>query len=186
MQFYMSMRYGIKIMSKNFENLILFFLFYILCIASTFGQEDMNNYKLQVAARALVVKEDKLLLVSNEGMFWYTPGGRQNANETLPECVVREVKEETGINVHADEIISVFDFFDKKNAIHKVEVYFATKIKSDIIPTTWQDEDGPVKFVKFFSQKELQNMDNIAPNFLKNINWLKTSTRKIYEGYEVK
>lgn len=146
----------------------------------------MSNYKLQIAARALVVKENKLLLVSNEGDFWYTPGGRLNANETLSDCIVREVKEETGIDIQASEIISVYDFFDRKNNIHKVEVYFITKIKSDIIPKNWKDADGPVKFVRFFSHEELKDMNNIAPGFLKNAMWLKDNPGKVYEGHEVK
>lgn len=173
-------------MNMILKKLIIFFLFHVLCVVNVFGKGDVTNYKLQVAARALVVKENKLLLVSNEGKFWYTPGGRLNANETLSECVVREVKEETGIDVQASEVVSVYDFFDKKDSIHKVEVYFTTKIKSDVIPKNWEDKDGPVKVVKFFSQEELKNMDNIAPSFLKNGMWLKDYTEKVYEGYEVK
>ncbi|XAV88984.1 MAG: NUDIX hydrolase [Candidatus Symbiodolus clandestinus] len=109
-----------------------------------------------------------------------------NANETLSDCIVREVKEETGIDIQASEIASVFDFFDRKNNIHKVEVYFTTKIKSDVIPKNWKDADGPVKFVRFFSYEELKNMNNVAPGFLKNAMWLKDKPGKVYEGHEVK
>ncbi len=173
-------------MTRIVYKLVILSVLNILCAANVYGREGMINYKLQVAARALVVKESKLLLVSNDGELWYTPGGRLNANETLLECVVREVKEETGINVKANEVVSVYDFFDKEDGVHKVEVYFSTQIKSNVIPENWQDKDGPVKFVKFFSQQDLKNMNNIAPAFLKDAAWLKDNIEKIYEGYEVK
>ncbi|BBB57705.1 NUDIX hydrolase (plasmid) [Candidatus Megaera polyxenophila] len=173
-------------MNSFFKKPIIFFLLNILCVVNVLGKDRVKNYKLQVAVRALVVNENKLLLVSNEGNFWYTPGGRLNSNETLPECIVREVKEETGIDIQAKEIVSVYDFFDKKDNIHKVEVYFTTKIKSDVIPKNWKDQDGPIKFIRFFSHEELKHMKNVAPSFLKDGVWLKDKPKKIYEGYEVK
>ena len=173
-------------MKKLFLKLTIFFLLSAIGMTNVFGKENMTNYKLQVATRALVVKNKELLLVSNDGNFWYTPGGRMNADETLSECVVREVKEETGIDIEANEIISVYDFFDRKDSLHKVEIYFTTTIKSSAIPKKWLDQDGPVKFSKFFSLEELGHMKNIAPGFLKEGRWLKHSVAKIYEGFETK
>ncbi|TSJ81094.1 MAG: NUDIX domain-containing protein [Candidatus Cardinium sp.] len=145
----------------------------------------MINYRLRLTARALIVQEEKLLLVSNDGHFWYTPGGGMEASETLPECVIREVKEETGISVQANDVIYVYDFFDTKNHLHKVEIYFTTEITSDCIPKNWSDQDGNVQYVKFFSLEELSRMHNVAPSFLKEGKWLKTNVENIYEGNSV-
>jgi len=59
----------------------------------------MQNYPLRVTARALMVRNNKLLLVSNDAKLWYTPGGHLESGETLSACIIREVKEETGTHV---------------------------------------------------------------------------------------
>ncbi len=151
----------------------------------TIGVYIMKNYTLRLTVRALIVQADKLFLVSNDGHFWYTPGGGIEANETLPECAIREVKEETGISIQVNDVIYVYDFFDIKNELHKVEIYFTTQIKSNRIPKDWSDEGGNVQYVKFFSLEELKHMDNVAPGFLKEGKWLKTNIENIYKGVAV-
>jgi 8-oxo-dGTP pyrophosphatase MutT (NUDIX family) len=54
---------------------------------------------IEVTARALVVGRNRLLMVSDEGEYWYAPGGRLRPGETLLECAAREVAEETGLGV---------------------------------------------------------------------------------------
>lgn len=43
------------------------------------------------------------------GSFWEFPGGKKNSDETFEECVVREVKEETGIDIRVQK-----KFFEMK------------------------------------------------------------------------
>ena len=52
--------------------------------------------------RAVIIHEDKIMSMYRErdGEIYYTfPGGGQEKNETIEECVKREVLEEFGINV---------------------------------------------------------------------------------------
>lgn len=53
--------------------------------------------KIREASRAIIVKDGKILLTHelNTGVFM-TPGGGLEENETLTECCIRELKEETG------------------------------------------------------------------------------------------
>ena len=37
------------------------------------------------------------------GLLWEFPGGKKNPDESFEECVIREVKEEVGIDVRVDE-----------------------------------------------------------------------------------
>lgn len=41
--------------------------------------------------------------------FWEFPGGKQEARETLKECLEREIMEELGIEVHAETPLVVVD-----------------------------------------------------------------------------
>lgn len=68
--------------------------------------ETVNQYgkiysdppeRVRPASRALIIKDGKILLTyeANTGVYM-TPGGGVENGETLEECCVRELKEETG------------------------------------------------------------------------------------------
>ena len=66
--------------------------------------------KFNVASIGLLKKKDKVLLVK-EGKSngkWAFPGGGLEKGEKLRECVQREIKEETGINAEATELIGTY------------------------------------------------------------------------------
>ncbi|WP_419241184.1 NUDIX domain-containing protein [Cardinium endosymbiont of Nabis limbatus] len=126
----------------------------------------MQDYTLRVTARAIIVKNRQLLLVSNDYKTWHTPGGHLEPGEVLPDCIVREVKEETGLDVKPKQIVYVAEFFDKKYNAHKVEIYFATAISVYEPPKDWLDQDGPVKTSQFFDLESLQDI-HVVPLFLK-------------------
>ena len=47
---------------------------------------------------------------------WLVPGGTVELGETLQEAVVREVREETGLDVVPREVVLVFDRIDRDGA----------------------------------------------------------------------
>lgn len=62
---------------------------------------------------ALIFDRDKILLVERgkeplQG-YWSLPGGVLEAGETLEEGVVREVREETGLEVEALGVLEIFE-----------------------------------------------------------------------------
>jgi colanic acid biosynthesis protein WcaH len=65
---------------------------------------------------------------------WWVVGGRVLKNETLEQAVLRKVKQEVGLTVHALEPIGYYEDRFEKNAIqldsplHAVSVVFATVI----------------------------------------------------------
>lgn len=55
-----------------------------------------------VRASAIITKKNKILLIhrkKNGEEYWVFPGGGVEDNETAQEAVIREVKEETNLNV---------------------------------------------------------------------------------------
>ncbi len=65
-------------------------------------------------AVAVVFRGDDLLIdqrpeTSMLGGLWEFPGGKIEANETAAECVVREVKEEIGIDVEVESELATID-----------------------------------------------------------------------------
>lgn len=66
-----------------------------------------------VGVGVVVVKDDAVLLIRRgqpprQGE-WSIPGGRQEWGETVRETALREVREETGLEVELVDLIGVFD-----------------------------------------------------------------------------
>jgi 8-oxo-dGTP diphosphatase len=66
-----------------------------------------------VGVGAVVVQDGKVLLVKRKyeplAGQWSLPGGAVEVGETLEACLVREMLEETGLEVRVGPVIEVFD-----------------------------------------------------------------------------
>lgn len=68
--------------------------------------------------RAAIFENGKILLVRENNGKWSLPGGWVDVNVSVKENVIKEVKEESGLDVTADKIIAVQD-----RAKHNFPVY---------------------------------------------------------------
>ena len=82
---------------------------------------NQQSYKKgpEVAVGAAVFKESKVLLVKRKNPpaqnQWTIPGGRVNTGESLTAAVEREIFEETGIRIKANDAVYVFDVIERSN-----------------------------------------------------------------------
>jgi len=139
----------------------------------------------RIAARGLVVEDDRLLLVSDHGDYWYLPGGRLEGKESLTACVEREIYEETGLIVTAGNLLHVLECFDLEDRLHKIHFYFQTiLLHGTTLSETWCDEDGGVQFRRYFNLAEIKQNPRILPRFLSQGDWCRPSVEavKIYQG----
>ncbi len=77
----------------------------------------MVLYKIAVVVM-VVNEEDKLLLVRNPYRGWEFPGGYVDKEETLKDGAIREVKEESGIEVEVMELLGV-----EQNSLKRTNVF---------------------------------------------------------------
>jgi 8-oxo-dGTP pyrophosphatase MutT (NUDIX family) len=64
-----------------------------------------------VSVKGVVVRDGRVLLLRNDRQEWELPGGRLELGETPPQCVVREITEETGWTVEAGPILDAWMYF---------------------------------------------------------------------------
>lgn len=100
------------------------------------------------SVEAVILKDDKLLFLRRKnnpvkGQWWF-PGGRIRKGETLKEALIREVKEETGLEVIKSELVNVYSrIFDTR---HDISIVYLCNCKEDkIILNT---EHSEYKFFK--------------------------------------
>lgn len=145
----------------------------------------MNSFKgFRIAARGLVQENNKILFVSDEGEFWYLPGGRLEPNETLEDCVEREVYEETGLQVKVGSLLYVVEYLDRKDNIHKIHFIFDTKVIKGTLSENWNDAGGCVQHRRFLGIEEIQQNKKIIPQFLSRFSFdeLFVKKQEVYQG----
>jgi mutator protein MutT len=77
-----------------------------------------------IRATAVLIEKECILLVEQRvteslERRWSLPGGKVEIGETLQECVIREVKEETGLDVAVDRLLYVCDrIMDDRHVVH--------------------------------------------------------------------
>jgi len=76
-------------------------------------------------AGAVILNNDLVALIERfrEGNHYFVfPGGRVNKKETIEEAVVREVLEETGLEVVVDRLLAEIQYRDEKQYYYLVDV----------------------------------------------------------------
>jgi 8-oxo-dGTP diphosphatase len=91
------------------------------------------KYVTLVSTDGIVFDNGKVLLLKRriepfEG-YWVLPGGHLRYKERLEECVVREVKEETGLDTRIIRLVGVYSAPDREPRGHAVSVCYLLKIK---------------------------------------------------------
>lgn len=110
-----------------------------------------------VAAGGLITNDkNEILLVKNPRKGWEYPGGIVESGETLPQGLIREIKEETGVNVEITNIVGIYSNTKKKKGYNGVDevptivnIDFICKyISGDLTPSDESIE------VKWFTKEE--------------------------------
>ena len=139
----------------------------------------------RVAVRALILQDNRLLLVNayagGTSDLWCAPGGGVNAGTSLPENLMREVMEETGLNIHVGDPALVNEFHDPKSGFHQVEVFFRCMLTAGTITDTWQDPERVVTERRFFTRADMAHI-RYKPDSLPDAAW---GTDAIYDPLEV-
>jgi 8-oxo-dGTP diphosphatase len=119
----------------------------------------MSRRPPRIAARALILQEDRLLLVNaypgGTSDLWCAPGGGVEAGQSLPDTLIREVLEETGLTVTVGTPALVNEFHDPASGFHQVEVFFRCRISGGVLSSGWADPEGVVTERRFFARGDL-------------------------------
>jgi ADP-ribose pyrophosphatase YjhB (NUDIX family) len=85
----------------------------------------------RVSVVVLRNNDREILLVKHRKgsrQYWVLPGGRLEYGETFHECAVRELKEETGLEVSVERFLFMSEAIAPDRSRHIVNVYLKAKV----------------------------------------------------------
>ena len=142
---------------------------YIMNLREKVGHRPL----IGVGATTLVFnnKNELLLNLRSDTNTWGIPGGSKELNETLEDCAIRELKEETNINVSDLELITVlsgkeyyFKYPNEDELDCVIALYRVLNYEGEL---HMNDEES--KELKFFSLDNLPELESRAKAIIDKI-----------------
>ena len=135
----------------------------------------MSTRPVRLATRALILQDQRLLLVNawpaaRNSDLWCAPGGGVEPHNSLPDNLIREVHEETGLTVTVGAPALVNEFHAPDHDFHQIDIYFRCTITSGQLSDNWTDPEGIVTQRRFFSQAEIAGI-RYKPDSLPDAAW---------------
>jgi 8-oxo-dGTP pyrophosphatase MutT (NUDIX family) len=126
-----------------------------------------------IAAGGLIFNDKQNLLMIFRRGKWDLPKGKLDKGESIEECAIREVQEETGIqNVKAEKFLGItyhkyFDKYSKQETLKETHWFkmYADGIQP-LIPQTEED----IEIIEWVDKKNIrEKLSNSYPNILEII-----------------
>lgn len=126
----------------------------------------------RLAVRAIIVRDGRLLLVNaypgQKSDLWCAPGGGVHPGASLPDNLIREVHEETGLTIAPGPLALVNEFHDPASGFHQVDLFFRATVTAGQLDEAWRDTEDVVTRRRYFSPAELARI-RLKPDSLPRI-----------------
>lgn len=135
-----------------------------------------QEYIFNVRMTGVLIEDNKILLVQqklSDKRNWSLPGGRLERGETLSQGLIREMKEETGLDVEIIRMLYLCDVAASSNTILHIS-FLLKRVGGDIELPSNEFDENPIHDVRFvpvsklsqygFSEKFIQIIEEGFPN----------------------
>jgi ADP-ribose pyrophosphatase YjhB (NUDIX family) len=141
----------------------------------------------RLAVRAIILHDRRLLLVNayadRRHDLWCAPGGGVEVGSALPDNMIREVAEETGLIIRPGPLALVNEFHDPPSGFHQVDLFFRAEITGGRLDPGHADPEGVVSERRFFAREELASL-RIKPDSLIAVAWGDPDAPAVYDPLE--
>lgn len=110
-----------------------------------------DKYNFNIRVTGILIEDNKILLVKqkvSEKRNWSLPGGKLERGETLEEGMIREMKEETGLDVEVLKMLYLCDVSATDNTLLHIS-FLLKRNKGEIQLPSNEFESNPIFDVIF-------------------------------------
>lgn len=127
-----------------------------------FAMSDDLHFVGKISQKAIVVKDGKVLLVRDpsDASIWELPGGRLHATETPQEGLLRELREEIGVEALINRVVHVEQFQHVKTGQNMFLVAYEATFSPDQEITPLDGEVGEWRWITKDQLFEQEIYDN--------------------------
>lgn len=121
-------------------------------------------HEFHIATKAILEKEDTILMVQ-EGKEhvrgqWDLPGGSMKDGETFKECILRELKEETGFKARVEKPVGMY----WEKSVRTGKSVLIVLFKCNPVRKGERKRNQEIMNQKFFKPEEAKQADLRKPN----------------------
>ena len=132
----------------------------------------INNTSYYIGVHAFIKKGNKFLVLKRSDnktympAFWDIPGGSLEMGENVEEAIIREVREETRLNIKLGEVVFVYSNMNELPFRQTIQIiYNAEYVQGDVILNNIEHSD--YKWASLNECKELR-LINFLQDFINN------------------
>ncbi|WP_239153091.1 NUDIX domain-containing protein [Virgisporangium aurantiacum] len=106
----------------------------------------------------IVIEDDRILLLNRDTdgpRTWSLPGGKVEAGESLAEALVREMREETGVQVQVGRLLYLCDHIPAR-VVHII--FEARRVGGQVGAAELGKDTNPIRGVRFVELTELPQL----------------------------
>ena len=129
--------------------------------------------EIVIRTKALLINNDNQILLGYADGVYQFPGGHLKEGETLEECLKRELKEETGMDIDTSnmkpflKLAHNYENYNGSNKNKRIEIYYyfiKSDLKYNLAETDYDDNEKLLNY-----QLERFNLEDVKHVLINNI-----------------
>jgi ADP-ribose pyrophosphatase YjhB (NUDIX family) len=133
------------------------------------GSNGHSTSNPRVRVAVVVMQGDQVLLVRHrkgERTYWLLPGGGLDYGETIEECAVRELHEETGLTIAPQQFLFMSEAIAPDKSRHILNVYLLATVTGGTLTRPEEDVIEEIAWKPMRDVPELTMFPAIQPELV--------------------
>lgn len=116
--------------------------------------------KCEKSCGAIIILDNKVLMVQQQKGFWGFPKGHVEDGETEVETAIREVKEETNVDIVVDESLRFVNHYITDKNVDKTVIFFLAHPIDNLNVVAQESEIKDIEWVNIDKVEDVLTFDN--------------------------